>query len=99
MASKKMEIIKDLENKKLKITREFDATVEQLWTAWSTPELLEQWWAPKPYVAKTVEMNFKAGGHWLYYMENPEGEKHYCRADFKVMEKNKYYEALDAFCD
>lgn len=99
MVNRQTQITKDLANKKIKITREFDATVEQLWTAWSTPELLEQWWAPKPFVAKTIELNFSAGGHWLYYMENPEGEKHYCRADFMSMEKNKFYEAADSFCD
>ena len=89
----------DLTNKKIKVTREFDAPVEQVWKAWTESKLLDQWWAPKPWKANTISMEFSNGGVWLYYMEGPDGSRHYCRADYKSIRTNKSYECLDAFCD
>ena len=90
---------KDLENKKIKVTREFDAAVEKVWRAWTEKELLDQWWAPRPWKAVTMSMDFSNGGTWLYYMEGPDGSRHYCRADYRSIVANKSYEGLDAFCD
>ena len=90
---------KDLENKTIYVTREFDAPVEKVWRAWTESELLDQWWAPKPWKANTISMDFRIGSKWLYYMEGPDGEKHYCRADYSAIDPHKTYEFLDAFCD
>src|SRR5688500_16624913 len=92
-------LTKDLTNKKIYVTREFDAPVEKLWKAWTEPSILDQWWAPKPWKAHTQSMDFKEGGTWLYYMEGPDGARHYCRADYSRIVPNKVYEGLDAFCD
>lgn len=90
---------KDLDNKKIYVTREFDAPAQKVWRAWTEPALLDQWWAPRPWKAITISMDFKNGGRWLYYMEGPDGSKHYCSADYSAIVPNKSYEALDAFCD
>jgi uncharacterized protein YndB with AHSA1/START domain len=89
----------DLTNKKIKVVREFDAPVAQVWKAWTESELLDQWWAPKPWKANTQSMDFRDGGIWLYYMEGPDGSRHYCRADYKNIIPNKSFNGLDAFCD
>lgn len=93
------DFIVDKENKCIRVTREFAAPLTRVWDAWTNPEILEQWWAPKPYVARTLNMNFTEGGSWLYYMESPEGERHYCRADYQQIIPYKTYKGLDAFCD
>jgi len=90
---------KDLDNKKINVVREFDAPVEKVWRAWTERELLDQWWAPRPWKAVTQSMNFRDGGTWLYYMEGPDGSRHYCRADYSSVVPNKSYKGLDAFCD
>jgi len=90
---------KDLENKKIKVTREFDAPVEKVWRAWTEKELLDQWWAPRPWKTVTQTMNFSNGGTWLYYMEGPDGSGHYCRTDYNSIVTNKSYEGLVFFCD
>ncbi|MDZ7624970.1 MAG: SRPBCC domain-containing protein [Ignavibacteriaceae bacterium] len=61
-----MDFIVDKQNNKVKVTREFAAPLSKVWAAWTQSELLDQWWAPKPWKAKTKEMEFKEGGHWLY---------------------------------
>ena len=90
---------KDVASKKIKVEREFDAPVEYVWRAWTESELLDQWWAPRPWKTNTQSMDFRNGGTWLYYMEGPDGSRHYCRADYKAIVTNKSYEGLDAFCD
>ena len=89
----------DRENKTIKVDREFAAPLDKVWAAWTQSELLDQWWAPKPYHVKTKAFDFSEGGHWLYAMVSPEGEAHWCRADYKTIDPLKSYSALDAFCD
>jgi uncharacterized protein YndB with AHSA1/START domain len=90
---------KDLTNKKIKVEREFDAPVDQVWKAWTDSEILDQWWAPKPWKANTISMDFKSGGRWLYYMQGPDGSRHYCILDYKSISPKKNIIAEDAFTD
>jgi uncharacterized protein YndB with AHSA1/START domain len=82
---------KDQSNKKLKVVREFDAPLQKVWNAWTKSELLDQWWAPRPWKAVTQSMDFKEGGTWYYFMQGPEGERHYCRVDYKTIVPNKSF--------
>lgn len=89
----------DKANNKIKVEREFDAPVDMVWSAWTESELLDQWWAPKPYRAETKSMDFREGGMWLYCMIGPEGDKHWAMADYKSIKPRKQFVLLDAFCD
>lgn len=90
---------KDVKNKKLTVVREFDASLELVWRAWTDSEVLDQWWAPKPYRAETKTMDFREGGLWLYRMAGPEGGGTWCRVDYKTIEPYKSITSTDAFCD
>lgn len=87
------------ENKTIRITREFDAGLELVWQTWTTPELLDQWWGPKPWRAETKTMDFREGGFWFYAMVSPEGEKHYSKTNFISIVKEKYFSSKGGFCD
>ncbi len=89
----------DKENKTIHVNREFDADLTLVWKAFTTAELLEQWWAPKPWKAITKSMDFREGGHWLYAMTSPEGEKHWSMVKYISIEKEKYFKAKDGFSD
>lgn len=89
----------DKENKTIHVKKEFGAGLNLVWDAWTKSELLDQWWAPKPYRVKTKSMDFREGGVWLYAMVSPENEAHWCRADYKTIDPLKNFSALDAFCD
>lgn len=89
----------DKESKTINVKREFAANLNLVWDAWTKPELLDQWWAPKPYRTVTSSLDFREGGSWMYAMISPEDEKHFCRADYKKIETLKSFSALDAFCD
>lgn len=89
----------DKENKTIRVKREFAANLGLVWKAWTTPALLDQWWAPKPYQTQTKAMDFREGGFWLYAMVSPENEKHWCKVDYQKVEPLSSFAALDAFCD
>jgi uncharacterized protein YndB with AHSA1/START domain len=93
------DFVKDLPNKKITVTRNFTAPLEKVWRAWTEKELLEQWWAPKPWRAETKTMNFTEGGRWLYAMVGPDGTRMYARVDFKIIKIHDYFTAQDSFCD
>ncbi len=91
------EVDKDLNQ--IKVERSFNAPVDLVWTAWTEAEILDQWWAPKPWTAQTKSMDFTEGGYWLYAMVGPESEKHWARADYITIKPEQFFSALDGFCD
>jgi uncharacterized protein YndB with AHSA1/START domain len=48
--------------KELHMTRECDAPREQVFKAWTDPELVKQWWGPKGVTIPTCELDVKPGG-------------------------------------
>lgn len=87
------------ENRTVNVEREFSANLDLVWDAWTKPEILDQWWAPKPYQNKTKSMDFREGGTWLYAMISPENDVHWCKNDYLKIDPKKSYTGLDAFCD
>ncbi len=55
------------------ITREFDAELSLVWDAFTVAEILDQWWAPKPFTSRTKVLNFEEGGRRFYAMVGPDG--------------------------
>ena len=86
-------------NNTVNVKRSFAANLDRVWDAWTNPEILDQWWAPKPYKTVTKSMDFRVGGTWLYAMVSPEGQEHWCKNDYKHIEPKTTYTGLDAFCD
>ncbi|WP_437391952.1 SRPBCC domain-containing protein [Olivibacter sp. SA151] len=87
------------ENMTIEIKREFNAGLKLVWQAWTTPELLDQWWGPQPWRAETKTMDFRVGGFWLYAMVSPEGERHYARTNFISIVKEKSFASKGGFSD
>lgn len=89
----------DKENSTVKVKREFAAPVSDVWSAWTEQELLDKWWAPKPWMSQTKSMDFKVGGQRIYAMVGPNGEEHWALADFTSITPKTNFKFLDAFCD
>lgn len=89
----------DKENKTIIVKREFAAELPLVWDAYTKSEILDRWWAPKPWKAKTKSMDFRDGGQWLYAMVGPEGEEHWAVARYKNIKVHKGFMAVDAFTD
>lgn len=87
------------ENNTITVKREFNAGLELVWEAWTNPEILDQWWAPKPYQSETKTMDFREGGFRLYAMVSPKDEKHWGREDYQKIDTTKNFTASKIFCD
>lgn len=95
----KTNIHRDLENATLTIERRFNAPRSRVWQAYTDAALLDRWWAPNPWKAATVVMDFRVGGYWHYAMNGPAGEQHFGRMDFLEIEPESRYVAADVFAD
>src|SRR5262245_61108822 len=50
------------------ITREFDAPKHLVYRAWTTPELVRQWWNAKRGEVTICEIDLRVGGAWRSVM-------------------------------
>lgn len=89
----------DKASKTVFITREFDAELSLVWDAFTKPELLDQWVAPKPYTSKTKHMNFEVGGSRLYAMVSPEGEERWVIQKYTSITPKTNFKLFNAFAD
>jgi uncharacterized protein YndB with AHSA1/START domain len=89
----------DKENSTIYIKRDFNASLQRVWQAWTTAELLDRWWGPEPWRAETKAIDFREGGYWLYAMVGPEGERHWGRLDYIEIKNEESFRAKDGFCD
>ncbi len=81
------------------ITREFDAELSLVWDAFTKQEILDQWWAPKPLVSKTIAMNFEPGGRRFYAMVWPEGQEHWGVKKYTLINPKTTIKWLSSFTD
>jgi uncharacterized protein YndB with AHSA1/START domain len=59
----------------LVLEREVDVAPELVWRAWTEPELVKQWFTPKPYETPHCEIDLRPGGRFRTVMRSPEGEE------------------------
>jgi len=81
------------------VNREFAADLSLVWDAFTKQEILDQWWAPKPWISKTKSMDFKVGGRRLYAMVSPEGQEHWSIQEFTSISPTTNFKMLSAFAD
>ena len=62
-----------LADRELVLTRVIEASPEALYRCWTDPELMKQWFAPKPYLVTQVEQDLRPGGRSLVVMQGPDG--------------------------
>jgi uncharacterized protein YndB with AHSA1/START domain len=93
------DFLADKEKNTITVRREFAAGRQLVWDCYTKSELLDQWFAPNPWKARTKTMNFSEGGFWLYAMCGPEGEEHWGRMDYLKIRPAANFTALDGFCD
>lgn len=93
------EIKTDFEKFTFQARREFSAPLSLVWRAFTKAELIDQWWAPKPWRCETKSMDFRPGGKWTYDMVGPNGERHGAIQIFKEIVFEKFFSGIDAFVD
>ncbi|TNE70938.1 SRPBCC domain-containing protein [bacterium] len=100
MSSLLFDFIVDKTAKTVFITREFDAELPLVWDAFTKQELLDQWWAPKPFTSKTISMEFKVGGRRFYAMVGADGvELGWQIHDYTSISPKTNFKFFNAFAD
>jgi len=94
-----MEFIINKETKTVTITAEFDAERDLVWDAYTKAELLDKWWAPKPFSSRTTVMDFREGGRRFYAMVSPEGDERWVLQTFKTITPKTNFTLFNAFAE
>ena len=59
----------------LVLERILDAPRENVFRAWTEPDLLKQWFAPRPYTTPVAEIDPRTGGNSRIVMRGPDGNE------------------------
>lgn len=67
--------VKPESDKELVLARLIDAPRDKVFRAWTDPQLLAQWFAPRPWTVPNVKFDMHAGGSTTLTMRSPEGQE------------------------
>ncbi len=84
-------------DRELILTRLIDAPREKLFRAWTTPELLKQWFAPLPWTTPAAELDVRPGGASLIVMRSPDGNDMPLRGVYLDVVPNERLVFTDAY--
>lgn len=56
----------------LVLERTLDAPLELVWKAYTEPEHMKLWWAPRPYQTPEVDIDWRPGGIFHFVMTGPD---------------------------
>lgn len=62
-------------DRELVLNRLIDVPRVNIWRCWTEPDLLKQWFCPKPYSVSHAELDVRPGGAGIIVMRTPEGEE------------------------
>ena len=62
-------------DRELVLARIIDAPRENVYRCWTEPQLITQWFAPKPWTTPRAEMDVRPGGSSLIVMRGPDGDE------------------------
>ena len=81
------------------VTRVFDATVEQVWAAWTEGTEVMKWWGPAPFTCPEARMDVREGGTSVVSMRSPDGFEIWMRWDYATVIPNVRMEYSQNMCD
>jgi uncharacterized protein YndB with AHSA1/START domain len=86
-------------DRELVLSRLIDASRENVYKAWTTPELLKQWFAPAPWTAPEAELDVRPGGANRVVMRDPAGNDYPNRGVYLEVVPNQKLVFTDAYTD
>jgi uncharacterized protein YndB with AHSA1/START domain len=70
-------------------TRLFDAPRELVYSAFTDPKHLAQWWGPDGFTLTTHSHDFRPGGVWRFVMHGPDGRDYQNRVTYDEIDPPK----------
>lgn len=68
--------------RELTLTRVFDAPRDLVWSAWTDPKQMAQWWGPQGFTNPRCELDVRIGGAIRIDMRAPDGTVYPMRGTF-----------------
>lgn len=90
---------KNVTKKDLIVTRLLKAPVEQVWKAWTDPDLVMSWWGPKGFTSPLAKIDFREGGTSLVCMRWPDGQDFYSTWEYRQIVPMELIEFIQGFAD
>lgn len=84
-------------NRELVLTRLIDASPESLYRCWTEPELIKQWFAPKPWTTPHVTNDLRPGGECTVIMADEAGTEYPNPGQYLELVPNRRLVFTDAF--
>ena len=82
-----------MNNDGITIERIFDAPRAKVWEAWTTPELIKQWWGPEGFSAPSIKVDLRVGGKFLTTMSAKDKSASFdFEGMYSAVEENKLIE-------
>lgn len=81
----------------LVLTRIIEATPDRIFKAWTDPEILKQWFVPRPWSVSHAELDVRPGGSNLIVMRDPEGNEYPNRGVYLEVVENERLVFTDAY--
>lgn len=94
-----LEFIVDKTSQSVLVHKMYDAELSLVWDAFTKQEILDQWWAPKPWTSKTKHMDFKPGGSRFYAMISPEGDARWQIQQYSSISPKTSFKYTSLFTD
>ena len=64
-------------------TREYDAPRDLVFSAFTDPNHLAQWWGPNGFKTTTLSFDMRPGGVWRFVMHGPDGRDYQNRITYE----------------
>jgi uncharacterized protein YndB with AHSA1/START domain len=85
------------ESNELVLDRLLDAPRDKVFRCWTDPELIKQWFAPKPYTTPVARIDLRVGGSNMIVMKSPEGQEIPNRGTYLEIVPNEKLVFTDAY--
>jgi uncharacterized protein YndB with AHSA1/START domain len=84
-------------DRELVLSRLINAPREKVYRAWTEPELLKQWFCPRPWTTPVVETDVRPGGASMFLMRGPDGQEFPNRGVYLEVVPNERLVFTDAY--
>lgn len=91
------EVAQEPKGKVLRLSRLLPVAREKLYRCWTEPELLKQWFTPKPWQTVDCTLDLRPGGEFTTVMRSPEGQEFPSVGIVVDFEPNRKLHFTDAF--
>ncbi|HUR86184.1 MAG TPA: SRPBCC domain-containing protein [Solirubrobacteraceae bacterium] len=72
----------------LRLQRSFEASPEEVFDAWTSPDVLKRWWAPDPrWASPGCDVDLRVGGSYVLRIQGPDGPVYAVTGEYREVDR------------